>query len=153
MSKIRKFNSFLFFKLPAAWWTGVRLRALDSEQGIVTVRHRWINQNPFKSMFWAVQGMAAELSTGTIVIEQIKASGKRISMLVVSNQSVFTKKARGKITFHCKDGNICKEALEKTISTGEGISFWMTSVGKDEQGDEVATFKFEWSVKLKSDSK
>ena len=34
------------------------------QKAIVTVRHKWFNQNPFKSMFWAVQGMAAELSTG-----------------------------------------------------------------------------------------
>ena len=92
MSKIRKFNTFLFFKLPAAWWCGVRLRSMDSNSAVVTVRHRWINQNPFKSMFWAVQGMAAELSTGAMVIDQIRERAKPISMLVASNKAVFTKK-------------------------------------------------------------
>ena len=33
-------------------------------------------------MFWAVQGMAAELATGALVMQKIKASGKNISMLV-----------------------------------------------------------------------
>lgn len=150
MSEISKFNAFLFFKLPAAWWCGVRLRYLDSQKAVVTVRHRWINQNPFKSMFWAVQGMAAELSTGVLVISQIRETGERISMLVASNKAVFTKKARGKITFTCEDGYLIKKALNETISTGEGRTFWMKSVGHNQQGEVVATFEFEWTVKLKT---
>ena len=63
-----KLNIFLMFKLPAAYFTGVRAKHLDDTTCIVSVKHRWINQNPFKSMFWAVQGMAAELSTGAMKI-------------------------------------------------------------------------------------
>ena len=149
MSKVRSFNSFLFFKLPSAWWCGVRLRYLDATTAVVTVRHRWINQNPFKSMFWAVQGMAAELSTGAMVIDQIRHSGESISMLVASNKAVFTKKARGRIRFKCEDGHLIRDALEYTITTGEGKTFWMKSVGTNEEGQEVATFHFEWTVKKK----
>ncbi|MEX0313178.1 MAG: thioesterase, partial [Allomuricauda sp.] len=77
-----KFNTFTFFKLPAAWWCGVRLTYIDEQKAVTSVKHRWFNQNPFRSMFWAVQGMAAELSTGAMVIRQIQKSGKNISMLV-----------------------------------------------------------------------
>jgi len=108
-----KFNTFTFFKLPSAWWCGVRLRHLDEEKAVVTVRHRWINQNPFKSMFWAVQGMAAELSTGALVISKIKSSGKNISMLVANNKASFTKKATGKITFSCDDGHLIQKNCRK----------------------------------------
>ena len=59
-----KINTFLLFKLPAAYFTGVRVTSISSKQSEVRVRYRWINQNPFKSMFWAVQGMASELTTG-----------------------------------------------------------------------------------------
>ena len=93
----RKLNSFIVFKLPAAFLCGVRTKYLDAEKCIVTVRHRWINQNPFKSMFWAVQGMAAEFSTGALMMSKIQASGERISMLVTSNNATFTKKATGKL--------------------------------------------------------
>src|SRR5690606_29762478 len=98
-SDASKINIFSFFKLPAVWWTGVRLRYIDEKRAIVTVRHRWINQNPFKSLFWAVQGMAAELSTGAMVMTQIRESGRNISMLVANNNANFSKKATGKITF------------------------------------------------------
>jgi hypothetical protein len=59
-----RINVFNFFKLPSVWWCGIRVTKIDHISCQVKVVHRWINQNPFKSMFWAVQGMAAELSTG-----------------------------------------------------------------------------------------
>lgn len=144
-----KVNAFLFFKLPSAWWSGVRLKYMDDTKAIATVRHRWVNQNPFKSMFWAVQGMAAELATGAMVSSQIAESGKRISMLVQNNTANFSKKATGKITFTCEDGHLIKEALVTTIATGEGQTIWMKSVGVNEDGVVVSTFSFEWTVRLK----
>jgi hypothetical protein len=136
-------------KLPSAYLCGVRVKHLDDTICKITVKHRWINQNPFKSMFWAVQGMAAELSTGALMIGKIQESGKRISMLVTSNNATFTKKATGKITFTCNDGHLIDDALKKTIATGEGQTLWMKSVGVNEDGVAVSTFNFEWSVKVK----
>ena len=145
-----KFNVFAFFKLPSAWWSGVRLRSFDEEKAVVTVRHKWFNQNPFKSMFWAVQGMAAELSTGIMVSSQIRERSESISMLVAGNNANFSNKATGKITFTCEDGHKIKEALDQTIATGEGQTFWMNSVGINESGEVVSTFNFEWTVKLRN---
>ena len=61
---IRNFNRFLFIKLPSAFLCGVRLRSLNRERAVVTVTLNFLNKNPFKSMFWAVQGMAADRWTG-----------------------------------------------------------------------------------------
>ncbi|MEZ4970679.1 MAG: DUF4442 domain-containing protein [Flavobacteriaceae bacterium] len=148
-SDVSKINMFCFFKLPAVWWTGVRLRHIDEKKAIVTVRHRWINQNPFKSLFWAVQGMAAELSTGAMVMDQIRKSGRNISMLVANNNANFSKKATGKITFTCHEGHLIADAIKKTVDTGEGQTVWMKSVGVNEDGIVVATFNFEWTLKVK----
>ena len=149
-ANVNKINAFLFFKLPAAWWTGVRLRSLDDEKAVVTVTHRWINQNPFRSMYWAVQGMAAELSTGVMVSSLIAQTGKPVSMLVANNKGSFFKKATGRITFTCEDGHKISEALDKTIETGEGQTFWMNSTGINKEGITVSDFSFEWTIKLKA---
>ena len=144
-----KVNAFNMFKLPSAYLCGVRAKYIDNEKCIVTVKHKWINQNPFKSMYWVVQGMAAELSTGALLVAKIEESDKSISMLVASNNSAFTKKATGKITFICNEGKVIDEAIKKAIKTGEGQTFWMQSIGTNEEGIEVSTFNFEWSVKVK----
>jgi hypothetical protein len=144
-----KFNQFLFFKLPSAFLCGVRVKSIDHKQCVVSVKQQWINQNPFNSMYFAVQAMAAELSTGALVIAQIKNSGSNISMLVANNRSNFSKKATGRINFVCNDGHLISEAIQKTIQTGEGQTFWMKSIGTNEQGLQVSEMDFEWSIKLK----
>ena len=145
-----KLNFFLFFKLPSAFWSGVRVKSISKEQCVVTVKHRWFNQNPFKSMYFAVQAMAAELTTGALVMMQIKKSGKNISMLVANNNSNFSKKATGRITFTCNDGHLIEEAIKQTIATGEGQTIWMKSVGVNEKREQVSEMNFEWSIKLKA---
>jgi len=147
---IKKFNTYMFFKLPSAWWCGVRLEVLTDTLASTRVKHSWINQNPFNSMFWAVQGMAAEFASGAIAIHQIKKSGKPVSMLVINNRANFSKKARGMIRFTCANGEALREVINKAITTGEGQTLWMTSVGTDADGNVVSTFEFEWSFKLKS---
>ncbi len=147
---VKKMNRFLMFKLPSAYLCGVKLKELDSSKAVVTVTHKWINQNPFKSMYFAVQSMAAELSTGAIVIKKIKESGNNISMLVTNHSGMFTKKAVGKITFTCNNGVLIDEALNRTIATGEGQTIVMKSIGINENGEQVSEYEFEWSIKLKS---
>jgi hypothetical protein len=145
-----KLNIFLFFKLPSAFWSGVRVMSISKEQCVVTVKHRWFNQNPFKSMYFAVQAMAAELTTGALLMMQIKKSGKNISMLVANNNSNFSKKATGRITFTCNDGHLIEAAIKQTIATGEGQTIWMKSVGVNEKREQVSEMNFEWSIKLKA---
>jgi hypothetical protein len=93
--------------------------------------------------------MAAELTTGAMVMNQIRKSGRNISMLVANNNANFSKKATGKITFTCEEGHLIAEAIKKTIETGEGQTVWMKSIGVNEEGIVVSTFNFEWTLKLK----
>jgi hypothetical protein len=143
-------NLYLLFKLPAAFFTGVRAKYIDNERCVVSVKHRWINQNPFRSMFWAVQGMAAELTTGALVMQKIKSSETKISMLVATNNATFTKKATGKITFTCKEGAKVDTAIKKAIETGEGQTVWLKANGMNEDQVEVSSFNFQWTLKVKS---
>ncbi len=145
-----KLNLFSFFKLPAAFWSGVRVQSISDTICVVTVKHRWFNQNPFHSMYFAVQAMAAEMSTGVLVMLHIKTSGKNISMLVAQNKSVFTKKATGRITFTCEQGNAITDTLQKAIETNAGQTIWLTSIGVNEKGEKVAEMQFEWTLKVRS---
>lgn len=143
-------NRFLLFKLPSAYFTGVRLHQITEQSAIIRVRHRWINQNPFRSLYYGVQSMAAELSTGVLVMKKIYATGKPVSMLVTRQEAEFTKKARGLILFSCDQADLIDTALQRTLETGAGQVIRLKSVGMDETGEQVSAFEFEWSIKLKS---
>ena len=144
-----KINLFLFYKLPAAFWCGVRLKSIDLQNCTTTVKHGWFNQNPFNSLYFAVQAMAAELSTGALVMQSIRSSGHRISMLVASNKCVFTKKATGRIHFICQDGASIEKAIHEILATVEGRTVWLKSIGTNEKGEVVAEMDFEWTLKVK----
>ena len=147
--KILKFNLYTFFNLPSAWWPGVRVTSFDDNLAEVSVRHRWVNQNPFGSIFWAVQGMAAELSTAIFVMRAIKKTGLPVSMLVLNNNATFKKKARGLIKFHCIQGMEVSQVVENAISEGKAKKITLKSIGKDMSGDVVSAFEFEWTIKRK----
>lgn len=146
----RKINSFMFFKLPLGWLSGMRVKSLNETTCVVKIRHKWINQNPFRSMFWAAQGMAAEMSTGVLVMQEIEASKKNVSMLVTHQESNFFKKATGNIVFTCNDGKKVKQAIQKSIETKEGQVVHLIAEGKNEEGIVVSKFSFEWSLKVKN---
>ena len=144
-----KINTFLLLKLPSAWITGVRIKNISKEKCTTAVRLRWINQNPFKSMFWAVQGMAAELATGALVMQAIQETKAPISMLVAQNKAEFHKKAKGRITFQCEEGTKVAQAIETALQTGEGTTIWLQANGTDVSGTVVSSFAFEWTIKKK----
>ena len=145
----RKINLFMLYKLPSAYFCGVRVQAISNETAVVKVKHKWINQNPFKSLYWAVQGMASEFASGILVMQEIKKSGKKISMLVTHQEGRFTKKAIGKILFTCNDGKLIEEAIRKSIATKEGQIIYLKTDGIDASGDVVSQFIYEWSIKAK----
>lgn len=145
----RKLNLYLLTKLPSAYFCGVRVFALENTYCSVKVKHYWFNQNPFNSMYFAVQNMGAELTTGALLMRAIKKSNQKISMLVLNQKSKFTKKATGVITFKCVQGKLIDEKIKETLNSKEGVTFWLQSEGFDERGDKVGTYDFEWTLKTK----
>ena len=145
----KKINRWMLLKLPAAWLSGVRLTSINDSKCEAKVRFKWINQNPYHSMFWAVQGMAAELTTGMLLTKCIQDSNANISMLLVGNKSNFYKKAVGKITFTCSGGKVAKQLINLTIQNITSKA-WLKAKGYDEEGDLVSEFEFEWSCKKRN---
>ena len=144
-----KYNFFLFKDLPSAWLCGVRVRDLNDKKCIISVRHNWFNSNPFESLYWAVQGMASELATGLAIIDYANKNKLKMSMLVISNESKFLKKAKGLIRFECNQVTSIKKTLSTLSKNKTTDKIKLTSIGYDESGDVVSEFIYEWSFKLK----
>ena len=146
----RSIRYFTLLKLPLVYFSGIRVTIINSEGVEASVKLKWINQNPFRSMFWAVQGMAAELTSGVLLMREIETQKSSVSMLLIETKASFSKKAKGKIRFSCDEVKKAKDLVDKAISSGEGQRHWFTSIGIDQNGDEVSRFQFHWSVKSKA---
>lgn len=145
-----KFRVFLFVKLPAAFFSGVRLREIDEDRAVVTVPYKWFSQNPFKSTYFACLAMAAEMSTGTLSMTHLHKRIPAVSMLVVKLEAVYFKKATGLTIFTCNDGQALKNAIEQAVAAQEGQIFRATSSGVNAAGEKIADFFITWSFKAKS---
>jgi hypothetical protein len=144
-----KYKLFLLAKLPMAFFVGLKVVHLQPQQASVQVRFKWLNQNPFRSIYFAVLSMAAELSTGLLAFGQIYNRQPNVSMLVTKVEGNFFKKSVGKIVFTCQNGNEVMRAIEETITTKQGTTIICKSVGVNEKNEVVAEFYFTWSFKAK----
>lgn len=145
-----KFRMFLFFKLPAAFFAGVRIRSVDENKCLVTVPYKWLSQNPFRSTYFACLSMAAELSTGALAMAHLYKVNPPVSMLVVKVESEYFKKANARTNFVCEDGELFQKAIEETIATNEPRTVKAKSIGKNREGEVVAEFYITWSFKARS---
>lgn len=139
----------MLMKLPSAWFCGVRVREIDAQHAVVSVPYKWLSQNPFNSIYFACQAMAAEMSTGLLAMGHIYQRKPAVSMLVTKIEASFTKKASERIYFTCTDGNAILQAIETAIATGEGQAVTATSIGRNKVGEVVSEFKVEWSFKAR----
>jgi hypothetical protein len=144
-----RFNLFLFSKLPSAFFSGVRVKAINETAAEVTVPYKWFSQNPFKSTYFACLAMAAELSTGLLAMMQTYKSNPPISMLVTGLEAAYFKKATGTTTFTCEAGTAIQQTIDAAIATGEGRTIKVKAAGKNENGELVAEFYLTWSFKVK----
>jgi len=148
-----KFRLFLLSKLPAAFFSGVKVKEAGEEKCVATVPFKWFSQNPFKSTYFACLSMAAELTTGVLAMAHIYKRDPAVSMLVIKTEGEFMKKAAGVTRFTCNDGLRIREAVEKAIRSGESTSITAISEGVNENGELVARFSITWGFRVKNNTR
>ena len=139
---------FLFFKLPSAWFMGVRIKDINTQSCTVSIPFKWASQNPFKSIYFAAQAAAAELSTGALAMAALQGQPP-VSMLVADMRAEFIKKGTKITHFVCTDADKIYQAIAKTLKTGEGVTVTVESIGTQIDGTIISKFYFTWTFKAK----
>ena len=145
-----KFGVFKLLKLPMAFLAGISIKELTEESSISTVKYKYLNSNPFKSMYFAVLAMTAELSTGALAFFSMAEYDESIAVLVVSSKGKFLKKAVGEIRFECKNGLDFKNKLKECFETKEAVTVTAKSIGYNNNDEIVCEYEFTWSFKVRS---
>lgn len=143
------FRLFLLQKLPAAFFSGLKLKYVDEDKCIVIVPYKWFTKNPFHSVYFACLSMAAEMSTGILAMGNTYKRNPKISMLVINIEGKFYKKAVDSTGFICKDGQLIKQTIETTIASGQSQIIKALSSGFNKQNELIAEFWITWSFKEK----
>lgn len=144
-----KMKLYMLRFLPMVLLSSLKVIKLDEVSSKVSLPYQYLNKNPFRSIYFAVLSMAAELSTGLLAMAAVKDADVPISLLVLDLNASFEKKAIGTIIFTCDDGTLIKQAVEEALTSEEGQTVTAKSVGKNAYGEDVCSFKFTWTFKLK----
>lgn len=145
--------AFRFFTkkmVPAAAHAKVRFVSLDGDKCEILIPYCRQNKNPFRSMYFAVQSMAAEMSTALLAMLYLEGYEESVAWIVLDFRVEFPSKATGDVVFTCLDGNVVRQAVEKAILTGVPQVATLTSVGRMRNGTVVSEFTFNWSFKKRS---
>lgn len=122
----------------------------DEKSCGVRVKLSWFNQNPFRSMYFAVEAMAAEISCGMLALGQVYKRQPAVSMLVEKLEAKFVKKATGVIIFTCEDGQALQNTVNEALNNPAGSKLSVTSIARNQAGEIVAEFYLTWTFKAKS---
>jgi hypothetical protein len=143
-----KMRLYLWRNLPAAAFMGIRVQYCDPKKAVVRLPFSWRSQNPFRSIYFAAQCAAGELSTG--LLGRIALHGQPpVSMLVLQVEASFSKKAATPLLFTCTDGEAVHAAVQKTLENGAAQTIRMESIGHLPDGIEAARIWITWSFKKK----
>jgi hypothetical protein len=141
------FKLFGLGKLPLSVLTGFKIIELNESKCVTSVKYKWLNKNPFRSTFWAVLGMAAELSSGAYALLATQGKGESVAVILISTKAEFLKKATGTNTFTCTDWTKLETAANRAIESNEPQTVLCETVGIDDKGEPIARFEFTWSFK------
>lgn len=143
------FRLYLLYKLPAAFFSGIRIREITPERSIVSVPFKWLTQNPFRSTYFASLAMAAEMSTGVLAMANVYNRKPVISMLVTKMEANFFKKAKRVSFFTCEQGLEIANAINAAATNRESKAVTIKSTGRNKNNELIAEFFFTWSFKSK----
>lgn len=141
------FRFFLLQKVPLGLIAGMKLKYLDIHKCQATIPYRWITTNPFRSAYFAALAMAAELSNGSLALLATYKRNPSVAVIIVGMEAQFIKKATNLTTFTCEEGDKLFAAADRAQKTGEPVTQKVETIGRAEDGSEVARFAFTWSFK------
>ncbi|GAA4748137.1 DUF4442 domain-containing protein [Flavisolibacter ginsenosidimutans] len=144
-----KFRLYLLKKLPAGYFSGLKIVKADVASCTVSIPFKWFTKNPFRSTYFACLSMAAEMSTGVLAMAQVRGRKPAVSMLVTGIEGKFYKKATGLTFFQCEDGEAIRNVIGAAVSSGTPQEIKAHSIGKNDRGEVVAEFWITWSFKAK----
>jgi hypothetical protein len=140
-----KMRLWMMRRLPMGLLSGMVIESLNENGCKVVLKDRFWIRNPFGSVFWAVMGMAAEMSTGALVYAYV--SGTNTKYILIGMKGDFFKKVRGKSSYFCGSGQEVFQHMKSLQNPGETCIIALPVTAHDQAGQRVAEFEFYWQLK------
>ena len=94
-----------------AFLAGLKIVHIDEEVCRISTRLTFLTKNPFRSTYFAVLSMAAELSTGLYALLFTTGIQPSVAVIITGLNARFLKKATGTTIFTCREGEKLRQAV------------------------------------------
>lgn len=139
-----------FFKIPLIGFVRPRLVDIDENKIQVRINLRRRTKNHLNSMYFGALTVGADIAGGIHVFYFAEQSNHKISFSFKAMKAEFLKRAESDVLFHSMDGQLVKDAIEKSKTTGDRVNQNISVLAMDCNDQLVATFEMTVSVKVKS---
>ncbi|MNK05003.1 hypothetical protein D3C87_228780 [compost metagenome] len=137
------------FKIPMIGYVKPRLIQITDHDVLVRIKLRRRTKNHLKSMYFGALAVGADVTAGLHAFYFCDELNVRPSFAFKGMKAEFIKRAETDVEFSCAEGQIIREQVLKAIQTNERQNHWVKVTAKDLNGDIVALFEMEISVKIK----
>jgi acyl-coenzyme A thioesterase PaaI-like protein len=152
-SSIKKYAMMLrlmgIFKIPMIGYVKPRLQNITDEEVIIKIKLRRRTKNHLKSMYFGALAVGADVTAGLHAFYFCDELNVKPSFAFKGMKAEFLKRAETDVVFSCSEGLLIREQVLKAIQTNERQNHWVKVEAKDTNGELVALFEMEISVKIK----
>jgi acyl-coenzyme A thioesterase PaaI-like protein len=136
------------FKIPMIAYLKPRLLELDDQVARVRIRLRRRSKNHLNSMYFGALAVGADVAAGLHAFYFAGKSGKKVSFAFKSVKAEFLKRATSSVVFESTDGPVVEQAIQEAMDSGERVNKMVIVQALNTDGECVATFEMEISVKI-----
>ena len=138
-----------WWHIPLLGYVRPRLERIDDQEAIISIRLRRRTRNHLKSMYFGALAVGADVAAGLHAFYFSDELGVKPAFVFKSMKGTFHKRAMGTVFFRSAEGQVVKQVVELAKSTGERQHALVTVEATTADGESVATFEMEISVKVR----
>ncbi|MFO0494098.1 MAG: DUF4442 domain-containing protein [Flavobacteriia bacterium] len=137
------------FKIPMVGFVRPKLLLVDDTSVKVRIRLRRKTRNHLQSMYFGALAVGADIAGGIHAFYFAEMSGSKVSFAFKGMQAEFVQRAESHIIFESIEGELVRNAILKSKSTGERVNESINVSAFNIKNELVAKFQMIVSVKVK----
>jgi len=145
---------FGWLKIPLLASVRPSVVELTDTRCVVRIRLRRWTKNHLGSMYFGALAIGADCAGGLLAMDQIKRSGKPVSLVFKTFQATFLKRPESDVYFICEEGASIRDQVRRTLEAEDRITEPMHVQAAvklpDGSFEPVAEFMLELSLKRRS---
>ena len=137
-------------KIPVIGFVRPKIIVLNDERIELIIRLRRRTKNHLKSMYFGALAVGADVVAGLHVFYFAQKEGVKVSFAFKSMKADFIQRAETNTRFICNQGALIKSVLKASRDTNERINQIIPVIALNTNGEEVARFEMEISVRVRT---